>query len=134
MGGLVRVRYLDGESESQRCRESVLLDPHELFRAIVVLNALFASLAWCLARPNMASILSVVTFSLLWPFVDKPLGGRTVHVVSETSGITTGDFLTVFALGIVALQVARQFRRTQRERAAAAAPSSESPPDDAGPG
>ena len=111
-----------------------MLNPHDLFRAIVVLNALFASLAWCLARPNAASTLSVVAFAILWPFVDKPLGGRTVHVVSEGNGITTGDFLTVFALGIVALQAARQFRRAQRKRAAAVPPSSASPPDDAGPG
>ena len=95
-----------------------MLDPHELFRAIVVLNSLFASMAWCLARPNPASMLSVVVFAILWPFVDKPLGGRTVLVVSESNGITTGDFLTVIALGIVAFQAARQFRRAQRKNAA----------------
>ena len=99
------------------------MDPDELFRAVVALNALFASLAWCLARPNMASMLAVVTFAILWPFVDKPLGGRTIHVVSEGNGITTGDFLTVLALAIVAVQAARQFRRTQRKKATAVPPS-----------
>ena len=109
-----------------------MLNPHDLFRAIVVLNALFASLAWCLARPNAASLLSVVAFAILWPFVDKPLGGRTVHVVSEGNGITTGDFLTVFALGIAAWQAVRLFHRAQRKRAAAMPPSAESHPDDPG--
>jgi len=94
-----------------------VLDPHQLFGAIVVLNALFASLAWFLARPNVASMLSVVTFAIVWPFVDKPLGGRTIHVVSEGNGITTGDFLTVLALGIVAIHAARQLRRARRKSA-----------------
>lgn len=108
----------------------MLLDPHQLFRAIVVLNALFASLAWCLARPNAASMLSVVTFALIWPFVDKPLGGSTIHTVSESSGITTGDFLTVLALGIVGFQAARQLRRTQRRGTATAPASTTSGPGD----
>ena len=102
-----------------------MLDPHELFRAVVALNALFASLAWCLARPNVASMLSVVTFAVIWPFVDKPLGGRVVHVLDDSNGITTGDFLTVLALGIVAFQANRQFRRTQQKGAAAVPPSIE---------
>ena len=105
-----------------------MLDPHELFRAIVVLNALFASLAWCLARPNVASMLSVVTFAILWPFVDKPLGGQVVHIVSETNGITTGDFLTVLAIGVVAFQAARQLRRAQRRRATEVLPAAEPHP------
>ena len=105
-----------------------MLDPHELFRAIVVLNALFASLAWCLARPNVASMLSVVTFAILWPFVDKPLGGQVVHIVSETNGITTGDFLTVLAIGVVAFQAARQLRRAQRRRATEVPPAAEPHP------
>ena len=88
----------------------MLLDPHELFRAIVVLNALFASLAWCLARPNTASMLSVVVFAVIWPFVDKPLGGRAILVVNESDGMTTGDLLTVAAIGIVAIQATRRIR------------------------
>jgi hypothetical protein len=75
-------------------------------------------------------MLAVATFAILWPFVDKPLGGRTIHVVSEGNGITTGDFLTVLALGIVAVQAARQFRRTQRKKATAVPPSAASQPGD----
>ena len=81
-----------------------MLDPHELFSSIVVLNALFASLAWCLAKPSWASMLSVVVFAVIWPFVDKPLGGPTIHVLTYTNGITTGDLLSVFAVVVVAVQ------------------------------
>ena len=104
------------------------MDPNQLFRGIVVLDALFASLAWCLARPNAASMLSVVTFAMLWPFVDKPLGGRTILHLNETSGVTTGDFLTLLALGIVGFQAARQFRRAQRRGAAAVPPPTTADP------
>lgn len=91
-----------------------MLDPHELFRAVVALNALFASMAWCLARPNPASMTAVVAFAILWPFVDKPLGGRTILELSEENGVTTGDLLSVLAVAIVALQAARLYLRAQK--------------------
>ncbi len=93
------------------------MDPHQLFGAVVALNALFASLAWCLARTNVLSVLAVMTFAVIWPFVDKPLGGRTVHVVSEGNGITEGDFLSVFAVAIAAVLAARQMSRVRRRNA-----------------
>lgn len=91
------------------------MDRHELFRSIVVLNALFASLAWCLARTNRASMLSVVIFAALWPFVDKPLGGRTIYVISPGQGITTGDFLSLVAIVIVAVLAGQQKARVREK-------------------
>lgn len=90
-----------------------------MFGAVVALNALFASLAWCLARTNVLSVLSVVTFAVIWPFVDKPLGGRTVYVVSEGNGITEGDFLSLFAVAVAAVLAARQMSRIRRRNASA---------------
>jgi hypothetical protein len=54
----------------------LVLDIQELFRSIVVLNSLFASIAWCLARPNWASMTSTLVLSAIWPFVDTPLKGQ----------------------------------------------------------
>jgi hypothetical protein len=72
-------------------------------------------------------MLSAVTFAVLWPFVDKPLGGRTILVVSESNGITTGDFLSVLAVGIVAFQASRQLRRKRRRDALTDPPQADSP-------
>ena len=79
-----------------------MLDPHDLFYGVLAMNALFASLAWCLARPNWASILSVVVFAALWTFANKSFEGRTLVVLSPNHGITSHDLLSVLA-GVVAL-------------------------------
>jgi hypothetical protein len=84
-----------------------VLDPDQLFRAVVILNALFASMAWCLARPTTASMLSVLALAVIWPFFDKPLGGRILYVLSPTKGVTSADLISVFAVLLVAVQVAR---------------------------
>jgi hypothetical protein len=84
-----------------------VLDPDQLFRAIVILNALFASMAWCLARPTTASLLSVLSLAVLWPFFDKPLSGRILYVISPTKGVTSADLISVLAVILVTVQVAR---------------------------
>lgn len=92
-----------------------MVDAEHFFRATVVLNALFASLAWCLARTNRASVISVVTLAVLWPFVDKPLEGRTVYFIKEGDGITTGDLISLFALITAAVLAVMQVRRSRRK-------------------
>jgi hypothetical protein len=94
-----------------------VLDPHRLFLAIVALNALFASVAWCLAKTNWVSMFSVVVFAVIWPFVDKPLGGRLVYEISETNGVTEGDFLSVLAVLLVAALAASRYRNARRAEA-----------------
>lgn len=84
-----------------------MLDPQELFRSVVTLNALFASIAWCLARPNWASMAATVGLAVLWPFVDRPLNGRLLLVVNDDIGVTQADLISVFAVVVVAIQVAR---------------------------
>jgi hypothetical protein len=84
-----------------------MLDRNQLFYSVLAMNALFASLAWCLARPNWASILSVVVFAALWPFANNSFEGRTIVVLSHTHGITTHDLLSVLAVVVAAVQVVR---------------------------
>ncbi len=84
-----------------------MLDPHDLFYSVLALNALFASLAWCLARPSWASILSVVVFAALWPFANKSFEGRVLVVLSANHGITSHDLLSVFAVVVAAIQTVR---------------------------
>ena len=45
----------------------------QLFYGIAAMNALFSSMAWCAAKPNRWSILALLTFAVIWPFV--PLTG-----------------------------------------------------------
>jgi hypothetical protein len=84
-----------------------VLDPHKVFHAMLALNALSASLAWCLARPNWASIFAVVVSAALWPAANEVFEGRILFVLTPDNGITTYDLLSVFAVAVVAVQVVR---------------------------
>jgi hypothetical protein len=84
-----------------------VLDLQELFESVVVLNALFASMAWCLARPNWASMLSTLAFAVIWPFVDTPVTGRLLLTLSDDKGVTQSDLISVLAVIVVAVQRAR---------------------------
>ena len=98
------------------------LDPYLLFNMLfynlLAMNALFASLAWCLARPNWASVLALVVFGAIWPFVNGPLEGHTLFVISggEGHGITTSDLLSVLAAVVVAVQVDRMMSKARHRR------------------
>ena len=96
-----------------------MLDPQDLFRAIVTLNALFAAIAWCLARPNWASMLSTLGLAVLWPFVDRPLTGRLLMVLSDTKGVTQSDLISAFAVVVVMVKAGQMFIRSRRHHQAA---------------
>jgi hypothetical protein len=84
------------------------------------MNALFSSVAWCAAKPNRWSILAVLTFALLWPFVNGPLEGNILVVLDSTNGITVSDLFSVLAVMIALIQAIR-LRRTVRSGARLAA-------------
>ena len=84
-----------------------MLDPHKVFHAMFALNALFASLAWCMARPNWASILAVVVSAALWPAANEVFEGRILVGLTPEYGITTYDLISVVAAAVVAVQVIR---------------------------
>lgn len=84
-----------------------MLDIQELFQSVVALNALFASIAWCLARPNWASMLSTLVFAVIWPFVDTPLTGRLLMTINDDKGVTQSDLISLLAVIVVAMQIAR---------------------------
>lgn len=92
-----------------------VLNTVQLFYSEVSMNALFASLAWCLARPNRASILSAVLCATIWPFVNKPLEGHVLMVLSPGHGITTSDLLSVFTVIVVAAQVGRMHSKAKTQ-------------------
>lgn len=90
-----------------------VLNAIQLFYSEVAMNALFASLAWCLAKPNRASILSTVLCAAIWPFVNKPLEGHILMVLRPGDGITTSDMLSAIAVIVVAAQAIRMQSRAR---------------------
>lgn len=52
-------------------------------------------------------MLSTLGLAILWPFVDKPLTGRLLMVISEQDGVTQSDLISVFIVVVVALREAR---------------------------
>jgi FtsH-binding integral membrane protein len=90
----------------------------ELFYNIAAMNALFASMAWCAARPNRWSILTVLTFALIWPFVNGMLEGNLLFTLSSTHGITSSDLLSVLAAVIALFQTMRTRRAAHRNQPA----------------
>ncbi len=86
---------------------------NELFYSIAAMNALFSSMAWCAAKPNKWSILAVLAFALIWPFVNGTLEGNLLLKLSSTHGITVSDLFSVLAV-VIALVQAIRIRRTRR--------------------
>ncbi|MBX7430933.1 hypothetical protein JDV09_02225 [Mycobacterium sp. Y57] len=82
-------------------------DPHMVFRAVLALNALFASLAWCMARPNWASILAVVVSAALWPAANEVFEGRILLTLTPDNGVTTYDLLSAVAATVAVVQATR---------------------------
>lgn len=83
------------------------MDEPQLFYSIAAMNALFSSLAWCAAKPNRASILSVILFAVIWPVTNGPLEGHTLMVLARGHGITVSDMLSVVAIIVAAVQGVR---------------------------
>ena len=94
-----------------------MLDIQQLFTSVVTLNALFASMAWCLARPNWASMASTLVLSVIWPFVDTPLKGQLLMGISIHKGVTQSDLVSVLAVVVVAIQLARLIVKVRRSPA-----------------
>jgi FtsH-binding integral membrane protein len=84
---------------------------NSLFHALVVMNALFASCAWCLAKPTVLSSLAAVVASGAWLVLNGPLEGRVLLVVTPENGLTESDLLSVIGMGIAVSGFWRASRR-----------------------
>jgi hypothetical protein len=82
----------------------------QLFYGVVALNALFASLVWCVVAPHRVSLTALVVCAVVWPFVNGPLEGHILWRIDEQHGITVSDLLSVAALAVAAVKF-RTLRR-----------------------
>ena len=62
---------------------------------------------WCAAKPNRWSILALLTFAVIWPFVNGDLEGDVLLTLDGTSGIMVSDLLSVLAAVIAFIQATR---------------------------
>ncbi|MGF0311772.1 hypothetical protein [Rhodococcus sp. IEGM1428] len=83
------------------------------FHALVLMNAVFASAAWCLAKPSWPAAISLGVTSILWLFFNAPIEGAVLYVVDADRGLTESDFLTVAGVILAGVTIAR-VRRNQR--------------------
>ncbi len=90
----------------------------QLFYSIAAMNALFSSMAWCAAKPNTLSILSTLTFAVIWPFVNGILEGNLLVTLTSTHGITVSDLLSVLAVAIALVQALRIRPAARRNQSA----------------
>jgi hypothetical protein len=110
----------------------------QLFYSIAAMNALFSSMAWCAAKPNRWSILAVLTFALMWPFVNGDLQGDVLLQIDSTSAITVSDLLSILA-GVIALIQAMRIHPSARRNQSASSTTpitgkllSDAPPGESG--
>jgi hypothetical protein len=83
------------------------VNDQQLFYSIAAMNALFSSMAWCAAKPDRWSILAVLTFAVIWPFVNGDLEGHELLKINGDSAITVSDLFSVVAALMVLVQVIR---------------------------
>jgi FtsH-binding integral membrane protein len=84
---------------------------NSFFHALVVMNALFASCSWCLARGTFLSSSAVVVTSVAWVLLNGPIEGRVLVVLTPTNGITESDLLSVIGIGIALVGYVRAAAR-----------------------
>lgn len=86
----------------------------DLFHALVLLNLLFVSGAWSLARPSIRSSIVLTVVGLAWLIWNKPLEGQSLFSVTVRHGVTESDLLSVAAFVIAAAGLVRAWQRSRR--------------------
>lgn len=77
------------------------------FHALVILNLLFVTGGWCLARPSVQAAVTLVVVSGMWAVGNGPIEGRVLWTYSRAHGITESDLLSVLGVVIAAITVWR---------------------------
>ncbi|MCF3939330.1 MULTISPECIES: hypothetical protein [Gordonia] len=77
------------------------------FHALVILNLLFVTGAWCLARPSVQAAIALVVVSGMWVVGNGPIEGRVLWSYSRAHGVTESDLLSVIGVIIAAITLWR---------------------------
>ncbi|GAA1460678.1 hypothetical protein [Williamsia maris] len=82
------------------------------FHALVILNLLFVTGAWCLARPSLPAAAVLTVVAVLWSRFNGPIEGRVLVSFNVAHGVTESDLLSIVAvvIAVVALWRVRRSR------------------------
>ena len=77
--------------------------PPALFYGLVLLNLLFVTGAWCLARPSRAAAVVLIFVAVLWVLFNGPIEGHVLLSYTYQNGLTETDLLSLAGV-IIALR------------------------------
>ncbi|WP_030165418.1 MULTISPECIES: hypothetical protein [Actinomycetes] len=83
--------------------------PPALFYGLVLLNLLFVTGAWCLARPSRAAAMVLIFVSVLWVLFNGPIEGHVLLSYTSQNGLTESDLLSL--VGVIIATRAFWLRR-----------------------
>lgn len=92
--------------------------------AVVVLVALVATMGWTIVTRQQVPALALLVCSVGWPFVNGPLEGPVLWVLSPGHGLVLSDLLA--PLGVL-IATARLYFRRRRGRAGDPLPAPAAP-------
>ncbi|MCZ4581835.1 hypothetical protein O4158_22655 [Gordonia amicalis] len=88
------------------------VDP-SVFHSLVLLNLLFVTGAWSLARPSYRAAAALTAVSFAWFMWNGPVEGRVLISINIDRGFTESDLLTIlgFVIAVVTFVRTRERRR-----------------------
>ncbi|MDH3009309.1 hypothetical protein [Gordonia alkanivorans] len=86
-----------------------------VFYALVLLNLLFVTGAWCLARPTYRAAVAMASVSFAWFMWNGPIEGRVLVSISVNHGFTESDILSIVGVVIAAITFVRTRERRRYE-------------------
>ncbi|MDV7102413.1 hypothetical protein R4227_20420 [Gordonia amicalis] len=90
------------------------VDP-SVFHALVLLNLLFVTGAWGLARPSYRAAAVLALLSVAWLFGNGPIEGRILVTVTVNHGFTESDILSIIGVVVAAITFVRTRERRRYE-------------------
>ncbi|MGU3293282.1 hypothetical protein [Williamsia sp. M5A3_1d] len=85
----------------------------DFFYALVIMNLLFVSGAWSLARPSYASSGVLAGIAVLWLLANGPIEGHVILSFTLHHGVTESDLLSLVAVLIAGLGIVRTQRNSR---------------------
>lgn len=84
--------------------------PPALFYGLVLLNLLFVTAAWTLARPSRQAAVVLIVVSILWILFNGPIEGHVLLSFTYENGLTESDLLSAAGFAIAARALWRRRR------------------------